>query len=89
MRILKNYEEYRLYESSDMEELIRLNFQLVEIEIELQKEIDDLEPFGATTTHTDLQDTYPVFRAINDLGDAIHRCTKLKNYLDFVKYGYE
>ncbi len=90
MKVIKEYQQFqKLREANDMEELIAIRFELMAQELELEDEIENLEPFGKTTTHTDLQNRYPKYRVINDIGDASHKVFQLKNYLDFIKYGYE
>ena len=59
MKVIKEYQQFqKLREASDMEELIALRFELRAQEIELEAEIENLEPFGYWSTHTDLQEVY-------------------------------
>ena len=90
MKILKEFNEFHLsQEANNMEELIALRFELRAREIELEAEIENMEPFGYWSTHTDLQQRYPTFRIMNDIADASNKIYKLQNYLNFIKYGYE
>ncbi len=90
MKVIKEYDEFQNHrETNDMEELIAIRFDLRAQEIELEAEIENMEPFGYWSTHTDLQNRYPKYRVINDIADASNKIYKLQNYLNFIKYGYE
>lgn len=84
MKTIKTFEKF----STDTEELMTIRNSLIEIEKEAEETVANLNQTDIAN-HTELGKRYGMFRLLNDISEITFRTVKLKNYLDFLKYGYD